>query len=128
MSEGANIEAEIAELEAAITEKRGELEKLKGIESVGKEVVSEVVAETFGAAKSTSTPVASDTDDDSTSYLDNLEPEQVEQVNALVDMVNNKGLRTAIAEAKKSEAFILDAFHDALVDKLHNELKERGII
>ena len=43
-------------------------------------------------------------------------------------MVAGKGIKKAIEEAKKNSAFVLDAFHDALVDKMHDELKERGII
>lgn len=49
-------------------------------------------------------------------------------VQALVNLAYQKGLEVAIGEAKKLGPFILDAFHDALTDKLYGELKIRGLI
>ena len=50
------------------------------------------------------------------------------EVERLVKMVFNDSLEKAIKEAKRHQPFILDAFHDALVEKLLPELKKRGII
>ncbi|MDD9950028.1 MAG: hypothetical protein OXT67_00540, partial [Zetaproteobacteria bacterium] len=103
----------------------------------GKEVVREALGEGFGAPapttqiSQTSAPVLQPPKaktSSNLSYLDYLDSDQVSQVNDLVDMVGTKGIRAAIAQAKNADAFVLDAFHDALVDKLHTELKERGII
>ena len=62
------------------------------------------------------------------SYLDNLSPESIKEVNRLIELVSEKGVKGAIAQAKNSNPFVLDAFHDALVDKLYEELKSRGLI
>lgn len=49
-------------------------------------------------------------------------------VERLIDMVFEEGLEHALRAAKKKGAFIEDAFHDALVDKLLPELKKRKIL
>jgi len=56
-------------------------------------------------------------------------PEEVKlQVEELVDLVFRQGIMKAVKEAQKAGGFILDAFHDALTDKLHEELKKRKLI
>ena len=46
----------------------------------------------------------------------------------MVDSVFHEGLWKTLAKAKKSDPFVLDAFHDALTDKLYDELKNRKLI
>ena len=47
----------------------------------------------------------------------------------LVDVAFHEGVLVAIEEARKlNEPFLLDAFHDLLVDKLHDELVARDKI
>lgn len=50
------------------------------------------------------------------------------QVEKLVESVFHEGLSKTIKKAVSSNAFILDAFHDALTDKLYDELKIRKLI
>ncbi len=54
-------------------------------------------------------------------------PAKVE-VEALIDLVFHKGLERAVQEAKRHSPYAMDAFHDALVDKLLPILKQRGIL
>ena len=50
-----------------------------------------------------------------------------ERLQELVDMAFHSGLVSAIEKAKKMhDPYILDAFHDLLVDRLYKELIERG--
>ncbi len=49
-------------------------------------------------------------------------------VERLVQMVFDEDVEKAVTEAKRYSAFIEDAFHDALTDKVLPELKKRGII
>ena len=51
-----------------------------------------------------------------------------EEVSKLVESAFSEGLEKAITESRKHTAFVQDAFHDALVDKLMPELKKRGMI
>ena len=61
-------------------------------------------------------------------YLDNLDEESINKVQLLVNETFNKGIKKTIEEIQHEEAFIIDAYHDALVDKLYEELKARGVV
>lgn len=49
-------------------------------------------------------------------------------VEHLVNIALSDNLEKAVKESRKYPAFIEDAFHDALVDKLVPELRRRGIL
>lgn len=57
-------------------------------------------------------------------------PEAKQKIDELLHMALERpeGLEKAIRMAKRQPFFVEDAFHDALVDKLLPELKERGIL
>lgn len=61
------------------------------------------------------------------SYLEN-DADATKSVTDLLEITWSHGLDRAIAEAKHAEPFILDAFHDALVEKLLPELRRRGML
>lgn len=62
------------------------------------------------------------------SYLQN-EPAQLKlKVEKLLDLAWHQGIRKAAIEARDSGPIILDAFHDALTDKIYNELKKKGLL
>ena len=61
-------------------------------------------------------------------YLKDSPAEIKLQVEKLVDAVFHQGLEKTVKEANRAGAFILDAFHDALTDKLYEELKQRKLI
>ena|SRR3989344_8786664 len=50
------------------------------------------------------------------------------KVEKLLDLAWHKGIKRASEEARDSGPIVLDAFHDALTDKLYEELKKRGLI
>lgn len=123
-----NLEAEIALLNERIESKKKELEVARGVKPETKEVLKEVITpqiytNTGGTVKAGGKPTTSQS-----SYLDDIDKESVEKVNDLIDKIQEQGVEKTISEAKKSEPFILDAFHDALVDKLYDELKAHGHI
>ncbi len=62
------------------------------------------------------------------SYLKDSPAEIKLRVEKLVDKVFHQGIEKTIKEASQSGAFILDALHDALTDKLYEELKKRKLI
>jgi hypothetical protein len=61
-------------------------------------------------------------------YLKDSPPEIKLRVEKLVDSVFHQGIEKTVKEAKQAGPFILDAFHDALTDKLYDELKKRNLI
>lgn len=123
------IEAEIAELTKQIEAKRRVLESDNGIieekefvRSAVAEKISEITPQ-FNVQKTSSIK-----NDNKISYLDNADEETSETVNGLLEIVFSKGIEDAIKEAEKQEPYIMDAFHDALTDKMFEELKTRKII
>lgn len=143
-----NLEAEIAQLSKEIETKRKMLAEQKGIveEGADKELVRDVLRERIFAG-STSAQTDDGNDDDkaddikkSTStvsrptgkpahdYLENLDSATIIRVNELVAELGKGGLEAAIRQAKKEPANVLDAFHDTLVNRLYDDLKQRGLV
>ena len=141
-----NLEVEIAELQKMITAKRDQLEKEGGIVEE-KELVRQSVKEMFldKAVPVTSSSTVTDQTDSTVSqtitpssvgqtmpaggsYLDYLDAGTAEIINQLVSEIPTKGISPVIDKVVSQEPFVVDAFHDALVDKLYDELKARGIV
>ena len=61
-------------------------------------------------------------------YLENASLEDKAKVEKLINLAFHDGLEKAVNEAKKESPFILDAFHEVLVDKIYPLLKQRGDI
>jgi len=61
-------------------------------------------------------------------YAQNAPAEVKLEIEYLLDLAFHRGIANAVAEAKKSPAFVFDAFHDALAGKLYEEMKRRGIL
>ena len=122
--EHAALEQEIKELAKEIKE--------RGLAEKGKEAVRAVIKEQIGGAAapvSPATPPASASASGSLpAYLNKESPEVKLKVEKLLDMALHKGIKTAGAEARNMPPLIVDAFHDALTDKLYTELKTRGLL
>ncbi len=61
-------------------------------------------------------------------YLIDAPDEIKVRVEKLIDMTLHQGIEKTVEEAQKFGPFVLDAYHDALTDKLHAELKKRNLI
>ena len=138
-----SIEAEIAQLSRQIEEKRRILESRHGIIE-GKELVRHVVAEKIGEAMgqavtaaaasdpqaATPTPATptSSTSPTTPTYLDTLDDDAVLKINGLIQALFENGIEKTIKTVVEEDPFILDAFHDALVDRLYDELKKHKVV
>jgi len=129
-----NLEQEIAELQKMIEAKRDQLEKAGGIIEE-KELVRQSVREMFlnvpaqiPLSTTTPTPATTQTVPVGGSYLDYLDPQTTETINRFIGEIQAKGITPVINEVASQKPFVVDAFHDALVDKLYDELKQRGLI
>lgn len=125
------IELEIADLTKQIEAKRKILEASKGIieeKEVVRQAVGEKISENSPQFTQKSASPAKKTGGNSVSYLDSADEETSDIVNGLLGIVFSSGIEIAIKEAEKQEPYIMDAFHDALTDKLYEELRSRGII
>jgi hypothetical protein len=117
------LELEMKELAAEIKE-RGQAEK-------GKEAVRSAIQERAGAAAPLPAGQGAPTPSRSGSlpkYLDKESPELKLKVEKLLDMAIHKGIKAASNEARNTSPLVMDAFHDALTDKLYGELKSRGLL
>jgi hypothetical protein len=101
-----------------------------------REVVAEVIKDHIVSA-SESTPITSAGDDTRSSttsssvggdYLDTLDEETVETINGLVGRLPELGLVKTIELAQSMNPFYLDVYHDALVNKLYEELVAKGFL
>ncbi len=63
-------------------------------------------------------------------YLDgdSAAPQVKSEVERLINLALHENLEKALKESKRHPAFVQDAFHDALADKLLPELKRRKMI
>lgn len=61
-------------------------------------------------------------------YMKDASAQTKHEVEYLVNTALHKGLDKANEEARKANSFVLDAFHDTLTGKLHDELQKRGLL
>jgi len=130
------IEEEIADLTKRIEEKRKVLESEKGVlqeREIIKEAIANKISEKVPGYTPSPAPTTSANDIPAIavggiSYLDRVDEETKTEVNRLLGMVFSQGINTATQEAIKSGPFVLDVFHDALTDKMYEQLKSQGIV
>lgn len=121
-------ESEIAELEKQLAQKRAMLGKEKG-ESLEKIVGAEKSPANSSPAPSQVQPVAAPAAiiPPKTAADEYKGLEKNQQLKNLVDLAFQKGINYAADVAKEMDnAYLMDEFHDTLVDKLHKELVEKG--
>lgn len=123
------LEADIERLSKEIAEKRNLLEHKdlsdrELVKQILHPIIKQAVVQPQDAASQPS-PAQSNVLPD---YLQDSSSDIKLQVEELVDLTLHQGIEKAVKAAGKSNAFILDAFHDALTDKLHDILKQKGIL
>lgn len=129
-----NLELEIAQLQQRIEEKKNLLEQQGGIVEE-KELVSTALGEMFtrsaGVTPSVEAVVSSSprpVSGEGTSYLDNVDDQTAETISLLVQKLPTIGIAKVVAEAEITGPYLVDVLHDALVDKMYEELVQRGFI
>lgn len=130
---GEQIEKEIQDFAKEVAEKKtspefghlNEKEIVRG--SIYDKIYGQPAAPAAAAAPAKAAPPPGD-DDLLPAYLKTSTPEAKAKVEELINFTFQSGINKGIEEAAKSGAFVLDAYHDALTAKLHEELVKRGII
>jgi len=125
-----NFEQEVALISKAIESRRNALEREQGIVEE-KEIARGIISEKIKEGTPPPTPPQSSSqakNASNKSYLDVLDEENAQKVSVLILLMREKGIKKAILEARENDPYVLDAFHDALVDKLYDELKKDGYI
>lgn len=126
-----NLEKDFERLTAAINEKRGE----EKIDLPEKQIVKRSLEiflppeMTATFALSTKEPPTADSEF-FPSYMKagHNDPAAAQKIETLIDLALQEGLTEAWRAARREGSFVIDAFHDALADKLLPELKKRGVI
>jgi len=121
------IKEEVIELEKMLSEKKKELTKNEESEKHNKELIKEVIRKKIEIPKiQKTTPLTNQKI--IVKKVKELKKEKEErQIKLLTSLAFEKGIIHATEVAKKLDnAFILDEFHDALVDKFYNYLVEQG--
>jgi hypothetical protein len=125
---------EHAALEADIKRLAQEIQETRGInpENV-KEAVREKLHDRFYAPNQNAnqaTTTANSSGDTASSvlpgYLQSAPADIKYHVEKLIDFAWHEGIFKAIKKAREDDPLILDAFHDALTDKVYDALKTRG--
>ncbi|HRZ30115.1 MAG TPA: hypothetical protein P5274_00365 [Candidatus Paceibacterota bacterium] len=131
-----NLEIEIAQLQQEIETRKNLLEQQGGIIEE-KELVSNALNEMFTGSggvvasqtsRSQAQTQAGKTSDPDVSYLSNVDEETVRDVNALIQKLPTLGIAGIVKEAELGGAYLVDVLHDVLVDKMYEELTQRGLI
>lgn len=93
-----------------------------------REVVKQAIRTMSALPLATPKPGGSDNDSVLPAYMATAAPAAKLEVEELVRLAFKEGIAKATSVAQKSNPFILDAFHDALAGKLHEELVKRKLI
>lgn len=122
------LEKDIERLSQEISEKR-ELPEHKGLSE--REIIKQTIqplVQQSGDEPQSGTQQTSNEQSILPDYLQKSSPEARLQVEKLIDSVFHEGLHKTVENARAAGPFILDSFHDALTDKLYDELKKRKLI
>ncbi len=61
-------------------------------------------------------------------YLGSENEEVKRKIGFLVDFAISEGIGKAVQKANDETPFLIDAFHDALAERLHSEMKKQNLI
>jgi len=122
------INEEIVELEKKLAEKKQELREKEGVEKHEKEIIREILREKIEQAKISESKTRGISPAQIIKEAKEIEKEPKErQIQLLVGLAFEKGIFQAIEVAKNLDSpYLLDEFHDTLVDELYNKLVEAG--
>lgn len=123
------LEADIERLGKEISEKKKLLEhKSLSDRELVKQTLYSVVKQAIIEPQTAASQSSSAQSNVLPNYLQNSSTDVKMEVEKLIDLTLHQGVEKAIKAAVKSDSFILDAFHDALTDKMYEELKKRKLI
>lgn len=123
--EHGTLEADIEKLSKEIGEKKNLLEYKKITE---RELIKQTLRPMIKSSQPTQSIPSGTQSQILPDYLASASDEIKFQIEELVDLLFHQGIEKVIKRAQRASPFVLDAFHDALTDKLHEELKKRKLI
>lgn len=129
MPEQVEPQFEHAALEKEIKRLSAELKSQKGKEALRDVLRNKIVPTGEEGTVPTSQPAKPPTTSVTLPHYLDKETDMVKlKVEKLLDLALHKGIKRAAVEARDGGPLIMDAFHDALTDRLYKELKQRGLL
>lgn len=131
MPEETNLDFEHEILEADIQRLAQEIKAHKErpeSKNLGDQEILKAAIQSLAAESQTTPTIQQQTLSPLPDYAQNASAETKLEIEYLLDIAFHRGIAKANAEAKKSNAFVLDAFHDALAGKLYPEFQKRGLL
>jgi hypothetical protein len=95
---------------------------------LGGEAILKKSVQSFAVLGNGPTATPTDLQNPLPQYVDNASEEVKLEVEYLLDIAFHQGILKADREARKTNPFVLDAFHDALVKKLYPKMKADGVL
>jgi len=123
--EHAALDADIKRLAAEVQRHR-ERPELKGASD--QELLKQAIRSLPPVAPTGTSGVTAPNSNPLPNYAQSASAEMKLEVEYLLDVALHHGIAKANEEARKSNPFVLDAFHDTLVGKLYPELQKRGVV
>lgn len=122
------LKEEVSELEKRLAEKKQELAREEEADKHDKELIKEIIKEKIEKPAPPKVTQVTPSPKVVVKKAKKLKTEKKErQIQLLIDLAFEKGVVHATEVAKKLEdPYILDEFHDTLVDELYNYLVEQG--
>ncbi|MFA6135762.1 MAG: hypothetical protein WC705_00105 [Candidatus Paceibacterota bacterium] len=125
------------EIAQAVQDRIDRNTEVKGLSH--KEIISDIIKERMSSlppaqqpqtTQVTHEPKRDDSKDSSfmPDYASASDEKTKSRVYYLIEKTLEKGLTEGLKEAREQDPFILDLYHDSLVDKLSDEMKKRGLI
>ena len=126
--EAPKVHKEIVELGEKVEEKRKELLEKKEAEIHDKELIRQVLEENIRKTKPVKSGLVMVPKSQRINTIKKIKTKpRAKQVQLLIDLAFEKGVIHATDVAKKlDDPYILDEFHDALVDKFYDYLVKQG--
>lgn len=131
IKETPKLQEEVVELEKRLAEKKQELMEKKEAEKHDKELIKEIIKEKIEIPKPSKVtplaPVIFPPKAVAKKAKELMGEKKERQIQLLTDLAFEKGVIHAAEVAQKlDDPYILDEFHDTLVDELYNYLVEQG--
>lgn len=121
------------EIAQAIQQKREQSPEFKNLSD--KEIIGKVLNEHIERAVPAKAPNApmpatqSQSDDSNLpNYAASADFVTKKRVEELINLTLEKGIVDGVKHVKNQDPYIIDLYHDAMVEKLHDEMKKRNLI
>ena len=118
------------EIAQAVQQKREESPEFKNLSD--REIISHVLQVHTGVQPQNNPVISAQTDNGQPSnvpgYASSADPQTKEKLEELINMTLENGISAGVNKVRGQDPYLIDLYHDALADKLYDEMKKRNLI